>query len=80
VILGLAAGIGATVVVIVLMVNGTVKVGVGLAILFIGLPLIEGVLALVNSAIGAGLVLLARAIDRDTVEQWLPEEEPAWMS
>lgn len=68
VVLGLIAGLGVTVALVILVVTHHLKWTSGLLIGIIGLPLIEGVIGLLNSALGTGLLGIAYLLDRDAVD------------
>ena len=72
VVMGLVAGIGVTVVLVILVIDKTISIGLGLLIFFLGLPAIEGVVMLANTALCLGLVMIARLFDREEVDQWDP--------
>jgi hypothetical protein len=70
VITGIVVGIGTTVVLVILVLNHTITLGLGLIIFFLGLPAIEGVLMMITSLVATGLVGVASLFDREYVHQW----------
>lgn len=69
-ILRIVSGFGLVVLLIVLMATGTLKVVTGIIILVVALPVIQWLIAMVYGYLATGIVLLARLVDRDFVEEW----------
>jgi hypothetical protein len=77
-VLGIAAGLGFFILCVVLMANGTVGVGAGLALMLVGGLIVEVALYLVALAIGMLLFGLAHLADRDVAAAWADRGGSTW--
>lgn len=73
-VLAVVSGLGLTVAVIVLAVNGTISVGAAVIIFFVGLPLIETVIFWLAAGFAFVPLGVAKLLDRELVSEWVDRQ------
>ncbi len=74
-VMAVLSGLGVTVAIIVLAINGTISVVAAIVIFFVGLPLIEGAAYLVTMGLAMAMVGTAKLLDSRAVTEWLDRQE-----
>jgi len=73
-VLAVVSGLGLTVAVIVLAVNGTISVGAAIAIGVVGVPVIGTVVFWIAAALAFVPLGIAKLLDREIVSEWVDSQ------
>jgi hypothetical protein len=73
-VLAVATGIGTTVVLVLLAINGTISVGAAIVIFFVGLPLAETLIFWLAAGLAFIPLGIAKLVDREAVSEWLDSQ------
>lgn len=73
-VMAVLSGLGVTVAIIVLAINGTISVGTAILLSIVGVPVVGTVAYWVTAPIALALMGVAKLLDRDSVSEWLDSQ------
>jgi hypothetical protein len=73
-VMAVLSGLGVTVAIIVLAINGTISVGAAILLSIVGVPVVGTVAYWVTAPVALALMGIAKLLDREVVTEWLDSQ------